>query len=472
MKKRYFLVLIMFLALSILNVNAVELCDQTIADGDKNFYCGDKNNKNLSFKANNVIYTSYFDYKEDKIIIKDMKGLMKSLPTDQKEVKITIKSDGKTIGYVTVENSNYKEPTTTTTTVANTQKYTIIFDHNDGTGEKTERQCETTSNGGSCPVNAPKLENDNFNGWGTQSTCKQGGSGRFTVEKDTTYYACYETNEVEEEQEVTSNSLSLKSLKMLDQLTNKEIDIGTFKSDVEKYKFSVENSVTNIKVVPVVDDTIKVDVMGNVNLKEGENTLTIKLTGEDAEEKIYTFTVTRLKSGEVVDKNHYLANLTIPGYPISFDKTVKVYTVTIKSNVKELIINADPENPNDEVKIIANSDLVNGSTIKINVTGDDGEPTIYTINIIKEGMDNKLIMIIAGVIIFLILILTVVVFVKSNKKGDGNTTPKETKKKESKTKIKTTTKTKTTKATKKNKKAKNAPEVLPDANEDIEILKF
>ena len=68
-----------------------------------------------------------------------------------------------------------------------------------------------------------------------------------------------------------------------------------------------------------------------------------------------------------------------------------------------------------------------------------------------------------GILLAVILVLCIVVFIKSNKKVDPNkTTPtkptNEPKKKEKKVK--------------KSKKEKNTPEVLPDSNNDIEILKF
>lgn len=471
MKKRYLLLLIICFLFSISNVRGAELCNQTIVSTDTNFYCGDENNSNLSFSANNVVYTKYFSLSEaDKrrINIADMTGLMSVLPTTEKNVKITIFSNGTVIGYVTVVNVNYVEPTTTqptteaTTTVANSKVFKVIFEHNDGTNEKTERQCQTTTSDGGCAVTAPKLEKENFKGWGTKNVCKQGNSGSFMVTADTTYYACYET------QEQTSTVPYLESLKLLNQANDQEIDIGVFSVKKNKYSFIVENNIENIKVVANADDSIKIDIVGNTGLKVGEeNVLTIKLTSETGVENLYEFKITRLAEGEVIDKNHYLSNLRIQpvNNAFAFNKSQFEYTIQIPTNVNELNIEPFKENETDEVSVVGNSELVDGSVIKINVTGANGEITTYTIYIEKKDSinNNNIFLIIGGVLLAIILVLCIVVFIKSNKKSDPNkptqsNPPKETKKKEKKVK--------------KSKKEKNTPEVLPDSNNDIEILKF
>lgn len=468
MKKRYLLLIIMCFIFSIPNVRALELCNQTINKNDTNFYCGDESNSKLSFVANNVIYTNYFSFNKDLISISDMTGLMNALPRDQKEVKITISNNGTVIGYVTIINANYVEPTTVaptttepTTTVSSSKVFKVIFEHNDGTNEKTERQCQTTTSDGGCAVTAPKLEKENFKGWGTKNTCKQGSSGSLMVTSDTTYYACYET------QEQTSTVPYLESLKLLNQANDQEIDIGVFSVKKNKYSFVVENSIENIKVVANADDSIKIDIVGNTGLKVGEeNVLTIKLTSSTGVENLYEFVITRLAEGEVIDKNHYLSNLRIQPVmnAFAFNKNQFEYTIQIANNINELNIETFKQNDTDEVSVVGNSDLVDGSVIKINVTGSDGEITTYTIYIEKKSAaNNNIFLIVGGILLAIIFILCIVVFIKSNKKGNPNKTTttkptKEPKKKEKKAK--------------KSKKEKNTPEVLPDANNDIEILKF
>lgn len=463
MKKYFVFIIILCFLIPTLQVNA---CNITVSSNYNNYTCtsvtvaGDK-----KFYYENVNYSQYFEINGTTINIVDMEGLMSSFPTTVKVAKIELKNDGKIIGIISVENSKYVEPSTsttttstTTTTQANQQTFTVTLVHNNGTNETTQRVCTVAGNDGYCTVTLPTLDEEKFNGWGTAATCKDGSSGSIRLEENTTLYACYEN----QTQTSTSETPLLKTLTLLDEDTNEEIDFGVFSIKQTNYEFSVENDVKNIKIDATADDGINIIYSGNQNLNEGENIITIKLTNESGKENIYTFTVTRLKSGETIDNNHYLSNLTIGGYQISFDKNIFNYTVTVSNEVTKLELDYEAEEDRCSITEVGNSNLENGSVIKLNVTCDDENTTTYTINIIKEVKDNSLLMIIAGVIIFIILVLVIVVFVKSNKKQSGNI---------SKNKEEKQVKNKNNKKTK-SKKNKNEPQVLPESKEEIEVLKF
>ena len=456
MKKFLLLIIIILSSIFTINVNAENKCGNvTIKSTDTNFHC--ENNGDLTFSYNNLVYNKYFSVEGNIVSITDMEGLMASIPSSEKIITIEIRSESEVIGSINVENANYVEPTTEpsttepTTTAPNEISYVVTFDHNDGTGTTTERTCTVVDNNTYCNVTMPTIEgNANFSGWGTANTCKNGSTGSIRVTESTTYYACY----LNQTQTSTNDAPLLKSLELVDSNTNEKINFGTFSIKNTSYEVTVLNEVKNIVVNAEADEGVEIVIAGNENLIEGKNPITIKLIKDD-KETIYTIDVNRLKVGETLDKNHYLSKLEIGGYEINFNKNVLNYTVTIDNNIDELILNYEQENLKDSVTETGNSNLKNGSIIRIKLTGEEGESTEYTINIIKNEKDNTIIIIISSVIIFIILVLTVIVFVKANKKG---TPPSNTNSKKDKTK--------------KDKKSKNTKEVLPNSKEEIEILKF
>jgi len=452
MKKIVYSLFTLILFIPLIKVNAIDCSDVLpLTSKDINFTCSDIDGEELKFTYNGEDYSKYFEYdvKNKRIKILDAKGLVNSLESTVEIANIQIK-DASSVSNVKVKNSNYvPTTTTTTTTAANQPTYTVTLDHNNNSGEKTEKTCTVSSNNNSCSITLPTLEDENFNGWGTAKTCKNGSSGIIRVTENATYYACYKN----QTQETEKNNPFLKTLNLIDEATNESIDFGTFSIKKMKYEVSVENTVTSIKVDATFDEGVTLDVSGNTELKEGENEITIKLVDSNNNETVYSVIVTRLKEGETLDPNRYLTNLTV-GYPINFQKDVFEYYITIDPDVNQLVLDYDTEIESDTVSIVGNENLENGSIITLKVSNEEGKFSEYLIHINKITKDNTLIYIILGSILFTIIVLLVIVFIKSNKKGTGTKNSKKEKK------------------NKKNKKNKNQPEVLPDSNDDIEVLKF
>lgn len=95
-----------------------------------------------------------------------------------------------------------------------------------------------------------------------------------------------------------------------------------FKKDVTEYSVVVENDVKKIKINAQLDDSsAKVEGTGEVEVKEGNNKIEIKVTAEDGSTKTYVINVTvkELNPVEVtIDKKKYTIvrkedeNITIP----------------------------------------------------------------------------------------------------------------------------------------------------------------
>ena len=176
-----------------------------------------------------------------------------------------------------------------------------------------------------------------------------------------------------------------------------------FDKNIFEYKVNVDYNTKEFLISAIADEkTSNVEVVGNKELKVGENIYLIKVLAENKSERIYKIIVNRLEEGIVLSNNNYLANLSIKNHSIAFVKDK---------------LNYDLEDEKAFVKIEGNNNLKNNSVVKIIVTAEDGSTRIYNLNIIKSKDFNYLILIIPliGVLLILGVIMTIKK-VKSNKK--------------------------------------------------------
>ncbi len=440
MKKNILAIVILFALFPIINVNALSCLEGEIdVNKVENFSCSSIEGDKLTFKdnTNGEDYSNYFTYKVEnkKATITISKSIKFDASSPNRFIKV---SDGTSETVINVKNPVYtttKSTTTTTTTTTkdvNSKELTVTLDPNDGS-EKIIKTCNVVAGNDTCSITLPKLDSVGFNGWGTASTCKEGNSGTIKVDKNITYYACYENNNNETE----NSPIYLKTLSLTNKDTDEKIDFGTFSIKKTDYEFKVLYDVKNINVSATADENIKIDITGNEELKVGENEIIIKLTDENNKTNEYKLKVIRLKEGETISNIHYLKSLVVGGYNINFAKEKLVYSLTIPNDIDSLEITAIPENDDDTYKVIGKDDLIDGSQIKIVVTGQDGEETTYIINITKESKTNLLLIVAVGLIILLIIILIILIIIKSNKKKKNlnNNGPKVLDKKDSKNNI-------------------------------------
>lgn len=419
--RKYFILL--FALIPFINVNALSCYETTkenpINDKIENFECTEVEGETITFKHNNEDYSKYFKYtifnNTATIEIVD-----KKIPfATELDVGIVVISDGKNSNPIYIKNTAYVKPTettSTTTTKANEITYKITLDNK---GKKEEKTCSVTTEGDTCSVTLPNLETENFTGWGKASTCKEGNIGSERINSDITYYACYSSNEQEE----NTNELLLKGLKIIDATTKEEINFGTFSIKKKEYEFKVLHEVEKLEITASAEDNITIDYEMEDNLEVGDNKIIIKLTDENNNTNEYKLTVTRLDEGETINNTKYLKSLVIGGYTIDFNPEVFVYNLTIPSDVDKLVINPVPQNENDVPEIRNNNNLENGSVIEI-ILGSGEETTIYSINITKEN-NNILLLSAIGVIILLIIILIILIIIKrKNKKKTINNNSK------------------------------------------------
>lgn len=318
-------------------------------------------------------------------------------------------------------------PKTTTTTTTKASIFKINFDANGGTGTFKELSC--TSKNGVCNVDlssvgVPVRDGFTFNGWGTVRSCTTSGNKNvYKAKKSTTLYACYTKNSDTTTTTTTTTKVTTTTAKTDIKLYLKELDVEGQTIDFSKFKTNYEikvlYDVESIKInAEAASEGINTDYQNEVNLEVGENEIPITLS-DGTNSSVYTLKVIRLKEGEEIkdaSNDATLKSLVLTGYNIGFNSTVTSYELTVKYNVSNIEVKATPNDENAKFVITGNSDIVNGSVIKVDVQAEDGTLMSYKINITKQNFFQTYktyFLIGAGVVL---LILTILVIIDRKKK--------------------------------------------------------
>lgn len=187
-----------------------------------------------------------------------------------------------------------------------------------------------------------------------------------------------------------SNNANIKSLTIK---ANDDSDVvlsPVFNPGVYDYEATVASNVKTVSITPILEDAkANAIISNNANeeLKAGEdNKITITVTAEDGAKKAYNINIKR----EALTSDATLKSLEIEeAEKFEFDKEKFTYNVKIDKNIKSLTIIYELSDENSTINIEGNSELKNGSIVKLIVTAQDGTKKVYTLNIIKETNKKK-----------------------------------------------------------------------------------
>ena len=186
--------------------------------------------------------------------------------------------------------------------------------------------------------------------------------------------------------ETKNNDPMLKDIR----INGSEIE-PAFEMFTTEYIIQVSEETTNIQIEAIPDDeNANVEIIGDTqNLSLGRNEFEIKVTAENgiATQSYYIY-VTR---GNSKSTNANLKSLTVVNAELApaFNSNTINYAVEYPKDLKQIEIEAIPEEEGATVKIIGNEDLTEiTQTIEIQVTAQDGQ-TIKTYYVIvkKAGME-------------------------------------------------------------------------------------
>lgn len=192
----------------------------------------------------------------------------------------------------------------------------------------------------------------------------------------------------ETQENVSSDNTNLSILRL-----NHEGISPDFNKDIKEYYFIANTSIDNLEVTAIPENSKStVTVIGNNNLKLGENTIDIKVESEDkTKTSIYKIYVTRTDNIDLANAN--LETLAIREGTLTpeFSNNITEYQVEIPNSIENINILAIPQRENATVKILGNDKInVGDNKIQVIVTAENGA-TIkkYYINVHRRSEEEE-----------------------------------------------------------------------------------
>lgn len=192
----------------------------------------------------------------------------------------------------------------------------------------------------------------------------------------------------ETQENVSSDNTNLSVLRL-----NHEGISPDFNKDIKEYYFIANTSIDNLEVTAIPENSKStVTVIGNNNLKLGENTIDIKVESEDkTKTSIYKIYVTRTDNIDLANAN--LETLAIREGTLTpeFSNNITEYQVEIPNSIENINILAIPQRENATVKILGNDKInVGDNKIQVIVTAENGA-TIkkYYINVHRRSEEEE-----------------------------------------------------------------------------------
>ena len=160
-------------------------------------------------------------------------------------------------------------------------------------------------------------------------------------------------------------------------------DFSGFKRDKTEYSTEVPNNVTKVNVyATALDKNAKVSGAGDVQLKEGENTVKVTVTAEAGNTKVYTLTIKRRTAAEdatattnddttttnteaTTSDAFGLESLDIKDVKLkpSFKTEIYKYEIDLDKDLSQLDISTIPTDDDTTVEIAGNEDLKDGENL-------------------------------------------------------------------------------------------------------------
>lgn len=162
-----------------------------------------------------------------------------------------------------------------------------------------------------------------------------------------------------------------------------------FDSDTKTYTVVVAENVKSVKVNANVLDKKASFVSGygprDVELKEGNNDILVKVKAEDGTIGTYTISVIRSDGN---DLNNRLVNIELSVGKIDFKPDVYVYSFNVDSNINEIDVKGVAESSLAKVDVSDTKLKVGTNKITITVTSESGSKGVYELLVTREDYDS------------------------------------------------------------------------------------
>lgn len=208
------------------------------------------------------------------------------------------------------------------------------------------------------------------------------GWSRITFKGKTAYVSSSYLTTTKPTEEEKSNNKALKSLSIEGVNLSPEFD-----PEITNYEVQVDESITELKINAIAaDEKSKVEITGNTDLKEGENTVTIKVTAED--ETVRNYMITAIK-GEKLPFGLTTLNVGNGELTPTFQTDIYEYELVLTEDLATIEIDAILDLEGASVEVLGNEDLIDGSVITVLVysgekDAEDTQVAEYKITVKKN----------------------------------------------------------------------------------------
>ena len=172
-------------------------------------------------------------------------------------------------------------------------------------------------------------------------------------------------------------------------------DFSGFKRDKYEYSTTVPNDVTEVEVYgTALDKNAKVEGVGKVALKEGNNTVKVTVTAEAGNTKTYTLTIKRKTAAEETAENGEarLKSLGIKPEEYDFkgfDSEKTEYSAEVPNEVDEIEVYATAMNSSAQITGTGMIELKEGKNeLKVEVIAANGAKKTYTLEVTRKEKDG------------------------------------------------------------------------------------
>lgn len=174
---------------------------------------------------------------------------------------------------------------------------------------------------------------------------------------------------------------------------DKEGVIPSFDKEIHEYYLTVSNDVQNIEVLAISENpNATIEIIGNTNLQEGLNLITIRVTSEDkTQSNVYTIEVTKTANLELANTNLEILAIENVFLNPPFDSYETNYKAEVSNTTETINLLAVPENERATVEVNRKDNLVEGNNIvTVIVTAQNGfTKKKYQVEVYKRNLEEE-----------------------------------------------------------------------------------
>lgn len=144
---------------------------------------------------------------------------------------------------------------------------------------------------------------------------------------------------------------------------NQEGILPSFDKDIYDYYLTINEDIDSLEIEAIPENlNSKIEIVGNENLNEGENTIFIKVIS-DSEETVYTIQVVKTQNIELYNCNLEVLEIENGLFEPAFDSNITDYKLEVSNEISSLNVFAVPENENSIVEISGSNKLDVGNNL-------------------------------------------------------------------------------------------------------------